>query len=331
MVRAVVAPASGPRWVAMAGLDRALLERRVLGKGRDGSRALLVGASAGAWRAFAFACRRPLDAHRELLEGYISQVFPRGVSPALVSAAYRRLLGGILTREERAHILGNPRVDVAVHVTRARGPLGSRRRWLQAVGVAAAAAANAASPRLPGLFFERVLLHSRPRAFTLAFRGSVGPLTEANMVTAAVASGTVPLYMDPVCDLVGAPAGCYVDGGVGDYHLNQVYDEHDSGLTLLLHYQRDILPGWFDRHRSSRRPPPEVTDSVLQLYPSPAYVADLPQGRLPDRDDFLRDMDRPEERIRRWRQAAAASKRLGEQFVDDLDAGRIPDLVEPIE
>jgi hypothetical protein len=249
----------------------------------------------------------------------------------LVSAAYRRLLGGILTKEERAHVLGHPCVDVAVHVTRARGPLGSRRRWQQAAAMAAAAAANTVSPRLARLFFERVLLHSRPSAFTPVFRGSVAPLTEANMVTAAVASGTVPLYMDPVRHLVGAPEGCYVDGGVGDYHLNQVYDEHDSGLTLLLHYQRHILPGWFDRYRPSRTPPPEVIDSVLQVYPSSAYVAELPQGRLPDRDDFLRDMDRPEERIRRWRQAAAASERLGEQFVNDLDAGRIPDLVKSID
>jgi hypothetical protein len=41
-------------------------------------------------------------------------------------------------------------------------------------------------------------------------------------------------------------------------------------------------------------------------------------------------VDDPELRIRRWRQAAAASDRLGEQLLDDIEHDRIPDLVEPM-
>jgi hypothetical protein len=328
VVGAVSAPASGPRWLAMVGLDQALLASGVLDG--TGDRQLLVGASAGAWRMLTMACPDPAASHRRLVHGYLGQVFTREDTARTVSDAYRRMWAEILTPDDVEHAAHHPHLDLGVHVARVRGPMAvtAGPRWVQAVGMTLAGGLCVASARAAPLVYERILLSTRSWDDGPRCAGRVVPLTSDNLVDAIMASGTVPLYMEPV-DL-GLGGAC-VDGGLGDYHLNQTYVEGDQRLSLFLHFQKPILPAWFDRYRPSRRPSPESTRQVLQVYPSDQFVASLPGGRLPDRGDFLRLMDAPEERMRRWGQAVAASEQLGEQFLDDVATGRIPDLVEPLE
>jgi hypothetical protein len=69
---------------------------------------------------------------------------------------------------------------------------------------------------------------------------------------------------------------------------------------------------------------------VLQVYPSAEYLARLPDGRLPCRDDFLHFIDAPDQRIDRWRLAVSASEALGEQLMTDITENRIPELVQPM-
>ncbi len=320
-IRAVVGIASGPRWLALAGLDRALLSTRLLSEGRI----LLTGASAGAWRMLALACRDPRSAHRRLLDGYIGQVFPRSVTPAGASRAYRDLLEDVIAGDAD-HITGHPVFDLAIHTARARA--GGTRPALLA-SILAAAALNVVTARATTCFFERVLFHRRPERLP-PFRGRLVPLDAGNLLDAARATGTVPLYLEAVRDVPGAPRGAYVDGGLTDYHLRQTYLEAGAGIVLLPHYRRRILPRWLDRFRSSRRPAPEATADVLQVYPSPEYVAGLPGGHVPDRQDFQRFVDAPRERIRRWRAVAAASDALGEQLLADLETGRLVDQIRPL-
>ena len=133
MVRAVVGPATGPRWLALAGLDRALLSTDLL----TGDRILLAGASAGAWRMLTFTCRNPRDAHQRLLDGYIEQVFRRGETPARVSRAYRDLLAGVIG-DDTDHILQHPSFDLAIHTARCRAG-GSRSALLASLAIAGCA------------------------------------------------------------------------------------------------------------------------------------------------------------------------------------------------
>lgn len=91
------------------------------------------------------------------------------------------------------------------------------------------------------------------------------------------------------------------------------------------------MPNWFDRYALRRAPAADVTDNVLQIHLSEVFIQSLPGGRIPTRDDFKLFVDDPDERIRRWHEVVAASERLGEQFVEDLEMGRIPDLVEVLE
>ncbi len=323
-IRAVVGHASGPRWLALAGLDRALTASGLLAPS-DG-RILLAGASAGAWRMLALACRDPERARQRLLDGYIGQVFRRGERPADVSRAYRKLLAELIA-EDDDHILDHPKFDLAIHTARARAG-GARAAVLAAL--LAAGALNYATARATGIFFERVLFHSRPSRFREAFGGRLVALDRDNLLAAARASGTVPLYLEAVRDIPGAPRGAYLDGGLTDYHLRPSYVEKDEGLVLLTHHQRRILPRWLDRFRASRQPAPEATANLLQVYPSADYVAGLPGAKLPDRDDFKRFIDDPRQRIRRWRAVATASEALGEELLSDLESGRLHDLVQPL-
>jgi hypothetical protein len=332
MIRAFAGPASGPKWLVLAGIDRAFIGSGLLDRDAGGEfpRRLVVGASAGAWRAMAMASSDPAFTHRGLEEAYITQVFPRGVSAATISEAYRHMLSDLFPLAEIRHILDHPHLDVAAHVVRARGPAGSRRRRLQGAAMACAAALNAVSPRTMGLFFDRILFHSRPDRWSIAFDGDVAGLTAENFYEAALATGTVPLHMEAVSGIPGVRPGRHIDGGLSDYHLNQCYCGDAEDVTLFLHFQERIVPNWFDRYLRWRRPSRDTLTSVLQVYPSPEFMAGLPDGRIPTREDFIEFVDDPQERIRRWRSASAASDRLGQQLLDDIEHDRIPDLVTPM-
>ena len=56
----------------------------------------------------------------------------------------------------------------------------------------------------------------------------------------------------------------------------------------------------------------------------------LPDGRLPDRGDFVLFADDPATRIRRWDEAARLSEILGEEFMEAVESSRIRHMVEPI-
>jgi hypothetical protein len=127
-LRVVVGTATGPRWLGLVGLDRALLESDLLDGSTDKP---LVVASAGAWRSLALASRDPQAKHRALVDGYIGQSFSRGARASEVSSAYRKMLTEIFPQSEIADLLGSSHKQVALHACRALGPMGSRTRWLQ--------------------------------------------------------------------------------------------------------------------------------------------------------------------------------------------------------
>ena len=322
VVRAVVGPASGPKWLVLAGLDRALLTSDLLSEGRI----VLAGASAGAWRMAVYTCRDPLRTHRALLDGYVGQVFPRGVDHRTVSAAYRRLLTDLLGAEAEG-VVSHPVFDLAVHTVRQRF---TRSRPGLAASLAAATALDYAGVRATGWFFERVLFHSRPENLGADFNGRVVPLDGANLVDAVLASGAVPIYLDAVRDPPGAPSGAYVDGGLTDYHLNQRWVPPGDGVVLMPHYRREVLARWLDKRRPSRALPADLTGDILVVHPSERFFARLPGGRIPDREDFREFADLPEVRIERWRTVAAESEALGEEFLGDLESGRLADLIEAL-
>ena len=116
-----------------------------------------------------------------------------------------------------------------------------------------------------------------------------------------------------------------------DYQLNADYRPGAEGYTLFFHYQERIVPGWFDKKLSWRKPvrsslEPDNTGVFRALILSLSSLA----GRIPDRDDFTTFLNDPAERIRRWDKASELSDILWQEFADAVESQRIRDLVEPL-
>jgi len=329
-IRVFAGPAGGPKWFVSVGFDRAVIKAGFLEKAE---KVVLAGASAGAWRCLTMACADPLDAHERLRVAYSRNVFTKADTPETISAALGKNVEAFLQPHDIPVVLKHPTYRLAVHTARGRGPIGSENRGAQAAGLLTAALANVFSSRATNLFFERVVFFSgsdAPEFLLDSFRGRAVRLTEDNLRSAALATGSLPYFIAGVKDIPGAPSGVYRDGGITDYQLNQDYTPGIGGITMFFHYQERIVPGWFDKSLFWRAPAKRQLDSVLQIFPGADFVKLLPEGRLPDRNDFVIYANNPSERIRRWDQVSRLSEILGEQFMNDVESGRIRDLVQPL-
>jgi hypothetical protein len=117
-----------------------------------------------------------------------------------------------------------------------------------------------------------------------------------------------------------APPGRYRDGGLLDYHLDLPYPKVD-GLVLYPHFYPYVIPGWFDKTLPWRRARSHRLDNVILVSPSPQWVARLPYGKIPDRNDF-RKMD-DVTRQRYWQQVTAETQRLHDAFLHDVDGDEL--------
>ncbi len=325
-VRVFVAPATGPKWLAAYGFDRALIDGNLF----DGSvPTLLAGASAGAWRSLSFASPEPAAMHRALMEAYCVQEFSRADTPATVRSAFEEMLAKLFAGSEQ-RILAHPSLRLAIHTARARGSGGrASTRWHLA-SLSLAALLNPWSPRAQQAALERVTFHSREVGAALVeHRGRRVELLPTNLLPAALASATVPLAMEPIGDIPGAPDGIFLDGGMTDYHVAERYVHARPGVTLLFTHQRRLFGRWLDQYLPWRNPRGGVLEDLVHVYPAPDFVASLPGGSVPTRHDYRELVDLPGERVRRWKTAVLESERLGECFLRDLESGRLIDSVEP--
>ena len=310
-IRVFTGPAGGPKWFVSVGFDRAIIKARFLEKA---GRIVLAGASAGAWRCLTIACADPLDAHERLRIAYSRNVFTKADTPGTISTALRKNVEAFLQPHDIPVLLEHPIYQLAVHTARGRGPIGSENRTTQATGLIAAALANALSSRTSNFFFERVVFFSgldAPKFLVDSFRGRAVKLTAENLRFAALATGSLPYFVAGVKNIPGAPPGIYRDGGITDYQLNQDYTPGNGGVTMFFHYQEKIVPGWFDKRLSWRAPTKRQLNSVFQIFPGADFIKLLPEGRLPDRNDFVIYADKPSERIKRWDEVSRLSEILG--------------------
>jgi hypothetical protein len=152
-------------------------------------------------------------------------------------------------------------------------------------------------------------------------------LTEANVADAIVATGSIPMVLSGVRDIAGAPRGIYRDGGVIDYHLDLPLSA-PGRLTLYLHFIDRIVPGWFDKKLSWRKPAASNVDRTILVSPSREFVARLPHGKIPDRRDFV-NFDR-EERVRAWRTVVDMCDELADEFHEVLEKDQLAARLEPL-
>ena len=338
-IACVPAAAGGPKGLGLIPLDHHLFDRE-RGWLRSATHVELVGASIGAWRMAAAASADPRAALQRLADGYVAQRYSRRPTPREVSEQCRRLaravLGDARTIEPRAG------VGLSVITARARGVLHDSSTR---ASFARAALANALGRVRLAAHLERVVFHSaQARLFAAAF-DAFGlqrvALADHNSEEALLASGSIPLVCEPVRSPGGAPRGDYWDGGLIDYHLLLPYPAMlareaglgTSGAALVLypHFVPHVTPGWLDKHLPWRARPRahRWLERTLLIAPSRTLLDRLPNGKLPDRNDFYRYGADHVARERDWRRAIGECERLADAALAWLEAPD-PRRVQPL-
>lgn len=330
-IACVPAAAGGPKGLTLIPLDR-LLHREWL---HAAPRLELVGASIGAWRMAALAQPDPVAALERLQHAYVrDQDYAKRPTPQEVSAACRRIAHAVAGD---GPLITRPDVTLSVVTSRARGPLAGADSKL---AFARTALSNALSRRRLAAHFERVVFTAGRSQLFAAPYDEFGlqdvPLGPANQVEALLASGTIPLVCAPVRDVPGAPPGLYWDGALVDYHLLLPYqrltrDGPRRRIVFYPHFNDYVTPGWLDKHLPWRRSPRGHAwlDDVLLVAPSPAFLATLPNGKLPDRQDFYRYGLDHATRVRDWERAIGECGRFAEAVLRWMERPD-PGVLRPI-
>ncbi len=315
----------GPKWLVLAWIDR-VLARRLVGQRSRPLHAL--GTSIGAFRHAALAQTDPPAAIERFAQAYVAQAYHRQPTPAEVTEESRRILGVLFGSDGVDTALSHATLRLHVGTARSRGLAATDRRGALAAGLALAATANAVSRRLLRVSFERVVFHTTKEPVfgfdDLPTRHA--KLDAGNFVQATLASGSIPLVMEAICDVAGGPPGLYRDGGIIDYHFAMDF-EAPPGLVFYPHFCDRIVPGWFDKALEWRRPRGGLLSRTVFVAPSRGFVSTLPGGRVPDRSDFKTFSTA--ERQRRWNEALAMTRRLGEALEELLEGTRLADVALP--
>jgi len=339
IVTAVTGAAGGPKWLVLGGLDRAIFGSFLK---TAKSPVDLVGASAGAWRFSALAQgtpENPLGAYDRFEEAYIAQdytVYPGGPTARDVTVEGLKILDAFFDEDGVERILTHPVFRLSILAVTSHGPTRTDSPRILGPAMLLAGAASMVSRRLLGRFFHRAVFFDRrsgpPPIGADGFSDAVPsvsiPLTGNNLRPAVLASGSIPMVMEGVTGIPGAPEGMYRDGGLVDYHVT--IPGADGGIVLFPHYIDRIIPGWFDKFHPRRTPPRNRLERLLMLCPSLEFVSRLPYGKIPDRKDFRRFIEDDSERLVYWRRVASESERLGEEFLELVETGKIKDHIRPL-
>ena len=325
----VVAGASGgPKWFILSGLDKALIGEYF----KDRQRPLhLLGTSAGSWRLACYAQADALAAHERFEQGYLLTRYSANPTAAEISSKAWKLVEDILGETGAKEIIDNPVMRFNLIAVRSRGLGRSEHKGTLMAGLGMAATANLISRKTLGAFFTRTLFHTpgekAPFHTMNDLRTVTVELSQENLSQALMASGAIPVVMEGIRDIPGAPAGIYRDGGVTDYHFDLKLAADDQ-LVLYPHFYRHMVPGWFDKGLKWRKPSPKNTDNLVLVAPSEELVARLPYGKIPDRNDFKRFSH--DERVCYWKKVIQESQHLGDAFLELVSSGKIRSAAKPL-
>lgn len=328
-VRAVLGASGGPKWFVLSQIDR-VLSASLLPK--LSGPVHLIGSSVGAWRMACYARRDPAAAIDRLEEAYVNQTYDGPETGAAIQAVARDWLAQMLGSTGPQEVLGAARFRLHVIAARARRLCERDERLPLSLGLAAAASSNLVSRRWLARHFERYLF-SDPRdaapfgALDDGFRTVASPLTPDNLVEAILASSAIPLLMPGVRAIAGAPQGVYRDGGIVDYHLD-LPTVRDGQLALYPHFGPRLIPGWFDKRLRWRQASLANHRNTVVICPSPAFVASLPGGKIPDRSDFQRYDDVT--RVRVWQETIDRCAALAEDLETILSEDRWAERLLPL-
>jgi hypothetical protein len=285
----------------------------------------LVGASIGAWRMSTACLTDPVESFERLEHDYIHQHYEplpgqNRVSAQQVSEAFAHSLQAFYGGRV-GEVLSHSRYRLHILTSRGRHILHREHAVGTPLGYAGAYLSNVVSRSALGIWLERVVFSAQSAALPFDahdFRTCQVPLAEGNFMPALQASCAIPFALKAVQDIPGAPAGAYWDGGITDYHLHLNWTVPNEGperaIVLYPHFQHNVVPGWLDKALKWRHGATTFLDRTIVLAPNPEWVTTLPNGKLPDRRDFMRYDRDLAGRVKVWNTAARASQQLADEF-----------------
>lgn len=312
-IEVMVGASGGPKWFCLYGLDQYLLGQFFAGRSKP---LHLLGSSAGAWRFSCYAQQDAVAASARFAKAYSEICYPAGADVSLVTRISHTVIDQVLpTAQHCAEVLTNPVMKLHLIVDRARGLTKVSNSLLQGAALGLTATANLLHRSLLQYFYQRVHFYA-PGACAPFMHSAELPtehvaLTSDNLRAAILASGSIPMVLEPIENICDAKPGRYFDGGITDYHFNQRFSE--DGLVLYPHFYPNLTPGWFDKALPWRRVKPELLHNVIIVCPSDSWVRSLPYGKIPDRKDFkLPDA----QRIAYWQEVLQRSHELASAFAN---------------
>jgi hypothetical protein len=324
----IAGASGGAKWLVLSQLDRVILCNLVP---KLQGPVHLLGTSIGSWRFACYAQNDPIAAIERFEDAYIEQSFSERPDIHEITATSREIIHLLLGAHGVDEILNHPIFRTHVMAVRSRHILASEKRWILGAGLMAAATLNLLSRKTLGMFFERALFYDSrdlPPFFDITgFPLQQIALSPENFEDAVVATGSIPLVLTGVRDIDGATPGVYRDGGVIDYHHDLPHSAEER-LTLYPHFYDRIVPGWFDKKLGWRRPHPEHVDRTILISPSQSFVSKLPNGKIPDRTDFVNYT--PAERIKAWRGCVKACEALADDFNEMLEKDQLAACLQPL-
>jgi len=329
LIGSMVGASGGPKWLILSALDQMLAGEFFKDRRKP---IYTLGSSAGAWRHIAYGVSDKVSAIQRFEQAYIQQRYETTPSPAEVTQEGRKILAEVLGANGISELIHNPIWKTNLSVVRSKGLLASENKILLGTGLLATALGNLSSRDRLRYFFERAgFSPGGGQGGGFHFDDFVThqiPLTERNMLDAILASGSIPLVMEGVRNIEGAPNGMYRDGGFIDYHFDFKFDAPE-GLILYPHFYSHLSAGWFDKFTPWRRVSSSNLDRVVMISPSKSLVASLPDGKIPDRDDF-KNLDN-DSRIARWTQVVEQGKKMADEFYECWQKGVLAELVVPFD
>ncbi len=323
-VRAIPAAAGGPKGLILNPLDQFIFGEW-LGTGRQIVH--LLGASIGAWRMATACLDDPIRAFAQMAEDYIGQDYEHAPGKPPAPRHVSEVFGATLAERfepNAGKVLGHPRFRLHVFTSRGRHIMRREGRFTTPLGYLGAFATNAVSRRAMGGWLERVVFSDTRDALPMHlrdYRTHIVPLAPDNLQPSLLASCSIPFWLEAVHDIPGAPRGAYWDGGITDYHLHLNYASMHEGLVLYPHFQKTVIPGWLDKALRHRHRATQHLDNVVVVAPDPQWIRTLPNGKLPDRNDFKHYGDDVGARMRDWSRAVQESQRLRDEFADFVAGG----------
>lgn len=322
LVRMVLGASGGPKWLVLLGLDRFIFGKWL----SDAPQKIdLVGSSIGAWRMANAAHPEPARLIDRFVELYFQFRKEDARTPDILTESSYRFLHTLFEGGEAERIVGNDRRNLNIVTVRSKGLDENSSKWKEGAGILASAGANAIDRAYLAKFFNRVVFYSGrgvacPAAWPDFERTDVKLQPDA-LADVLMATGSIPFVAAPITNIPGAPTGVYRDGGVIDYHFDVPW-QLDRGIVLYPHFYGHIIPGWFDKRRETRRARGQTWDQILLLAPSDEFVAKLPGGKIPERNNFTDMTD--EDRLAYWTIVVNESERLADEFSECLEK---PDLL----